>query len=453
MMQRSVSETKQERETEVDGFQVIENECIWMRAGVVNFHICDNNYDCIDCSFDRKMRRVMDAQAPPKGKTAGPGWAEEMRKKYLGTFKPCVHFLAGRIGPPGNCARDYDCDDCPVDLMLDYAPLMQAIEAENEDRKIRSTRTEALGGEEKKDKVGAGFHLSDEECIWMRAGIINFHLCDNKYDCYNCAFDQSMREAMEGEYSPKKKLRAMDLEDQIEEYERDVNPCIHFLTGSNDAPAECSRNYECSDCPVHHYRANENEILLRQLDELQYSKASGYNMAEGYYYHLGHTWVHVIHGGCVKIGVDDFFTKVFGNTHRLELLPIGTSMKQGHVGWLMARNGHKAPIQSPLTGTVIAVNHKAMEDPFITHNDPYEEGWLFQLEPWFLKRESEALYARDDCLKWMEHENQDLLKLLGPDYEGLAATGGRPTDDLFGACPEIGWDRLVRRFLRTRKKR
>ena len=39
----------------IHGFQVVENECVWMKAGVVNFRICDNNYDCRSCAFDKGM--------------------------------------------------------------------------------------------------------------------------------------------------------------------------------------------------------------------------------------------------------------------------------------------------------------------------------------------------------------------------------------------------------------
>ena len=30
----------------VMGFQVVEDECIWMKAGIVNFRLCDNAYNC-----------------------------------------------------------------------------------------------------------------------------------------------------------------------------------------------------------------------------------------------------------------------------------------------------------------------------------------------------------------------------------------------------------------------
>jgi hypothetical protein len=51
----------------------------------------------------------------------------------------------------------------------------------------------------------------------------------------------------------------------------------------------------------------------------------------------------------------------------------------------------------------------------------------------------------------MEKESQNLLNLMGPRYKQMAATGGKPIDDVFGNFPEIKWDRLVRTFLRTKK--
>ena len=43
----------------VIGFQVVEDECIWMKAGVVNLRVCDNAYDCNTCPFDKGIRRAM----------------------------------------------------------------------------------------------------------------------------------------------------------------------------------------------------------------------------------------------------------------------------------------------------------------------------------------------------------------------------------------------------------
>ena len=47
----------------IRGFQVIENECIWMKAGVVSLHTCNKAYDCFDCKFDKAMTKAMGEKA------------------------------------------------------------------------------------------------------------------------------------------------------------------------------------------------------------------------------------------------------------------------------------------------------------------------------------------------------------------------------------------------------
>jgi hypothetical protein len=43
-----------------------ESLCVWMRAGVVNFKLCDGAYNCLACSFDRAMREAWPQQTGRK---------------------------------------------------------------------------------------------------------------------------------------------------------------------------------------------------------------------------------------------------------------------------------------------------------------------------------------------------------------------------------------------------
>ena len=176
---------------------------------------------------------------------------------------------------------------------------------------------------------------------------------------------------------------------------------------------------------------------------------SGYRLADDYYYHPGHSWARLEQGGRMKIGIDDFIVKVFGQAGSLKLPDRGTVLGQGGRGLLFARNGHKAEVLSPLTGKVFAINPRVIDHPEIVHEDPYEEGWLFILEPSIPKMGLDRLHSGTDGVRWLEEENRKLLELLGPEYERLAATGGEPIPDLFGQFPEIGWDKLVQTFLCT----
>lgn len=204
--------------------------------------------------------------------------------------------------------------------------------------------------------------------------------------------------------------------------------------------------------PYEKLRKNFADCLLEAVKRLKYTDVSGFRVANDYYHHIGHSWVQQVHDGWVRIGIDDFTAKVFGPADTISLPRVGEFLMQGEVGWIMTRNDYKAPMQSPVSGIVCAVNDKVRTQPRITCNDPYGQGWLFFLNPVSLEINTKELYQGGECFQWIEKEKQNLLELLGPRYERLAATGGKMFDDIYGHFPEIGWDRLVKTFLCTEKK-
>ena len=125
---------------------------------------------------------------------------------------------------------------------------------------------------------------------------------------------------------------------------------------------------------------------------------------------------------------------------------------QGEIGWVLNRNGYKASMQSPLSGEVCHVNDRITAHPEMIQDSPYEEGWLFLLDPANLKMDLKRLYFGQESFQWIEKENQNLLGLLGPEYEQLAATGGETVDDIFSHFTKIEWHRLVGTFLYTAGK-
>ena len=32
--------------------------------------------------------------------------------------------------------------------------------------------------------------MSDNQCVWMKAGVVNYKICENAFDCTTCAFDK-----------------------------------------------------------------------------------------------------------------------------------------------------------------------------------------------------------------------------------------------------------------------
>ncbi|MFZ0051509.1 MAG: hypothetical protein WAK96_07010 [Desulfobaccales bacterium] len=91
-------------------FSMSDNQCVWMKAGVVNYKICENAFDCTSCAFDKEIGRKS-AQQP----TAVLSWREAMRQPHL--HKECRHMLTGRV-PFKLCSHNYECKDCAYDQFL-----------------------------------------------------------------------------------------------------------------------------------------------------------------------------------------------------------------------------------------------------------------------------------------------------------------------------------------------
>ncbi len=91
-------------------FSMSENQCVWMKAGVVNFKTCGNAFDCTSCAFDKEISRKL-AQQP----TALASWREVMRQPHL--HKECRHMLTGLVLFK-LCSHNYECKDCAYDQFL-----------------------------------------------------------------------------------------------------------------------------------------------------------------------------------------------------------------------------------------------------------------------------------------------------------------------------------------------
>ena len=70
------------------------------------------------------------------------------------------------------------------------------------------------------------------------------------------------------------------------------------------------------------------------------------------------------------------------------------------------------------------------------------------LQPKNLRKNLRSLFYGLESFAWIDDEATRLTALLEEDGYRMAATGGDAIEDIYTAVPEIGWDRLVRTFLR-----
>ena len=96
-------------------FGAIGDERIWSKAGIVQFRLGSNVYECRSYPFDRAIQKTVNAD--PQGKSAG--WAKHVKGIYERTNIPCHHALTGRVSAQKICTKNYECYHCAYDQMLD----------------------------------------------------------------------------------------------------------------------------------------------------------------------------------------------------------------------------------------------------------------------------------------------------------------------------------------------
>ena len=292
------------------------------------------------------------------------------------------------------------------------------------------------------------FSMTENQCIWMKAGVVNFKICENAFDCTSCAFDKGMSRK-----SVQKPTALVSWKEAMHQPHLHKE-CRHMLTGRVIFKL-CSHNYECKDCAYDQLLCEYDQLLceedLSAHSAAQVNKVAGFMVADGYYYHKGHSWAQIEHGGFVRLGVDDFAWRLLGGPTDFSLPKIGTKLKQSETGWSIKREGNTAEVLSPMSGIVMTTNQDALRHPNLSKKDPYGKGWLVVIDPISgLKKKTKSLLFDQKAVSWLNAEVRKLEEMVMNVYGvPLAATGGEIVDDIFGNLHDLKWEDLVHNFLLT----
>ena len=97
-------------------------------------------------------------------------------------------------------------------------------------------------------------------------------------------------------------------------------------------------------------------------------------------YTESHEWVEADTEGNARIGISDHAQEALGDLVFVELPTVGDEISQGDACAVVESVKAASDIITPVSGKVIAVNEDLDGDPAIINSDPYNDGWLFELE-------------------------------------------------------------------------
>jgi glycine cleavage system H lipoate-binding protein len=166
-----MSDSGKQSSNVVKVFDLTTQLCVWSRAGVSERRICHNAFDCISCSFDKKLKKEFEAKT--EGASRLDHGIRLMDKKRYGEIpfedRKCRHMWTGLM-PLKYCVRNFQCSTCEYDQMIEDLMLAQ------------------VPAEPKVEYI-AGFAMADQHYFhrghawarleyggWMRVGLDDFAL-------------------------------------------------------------------------------------------------------------------------------------------------------------------------------------------------------------------------------------------------------------------------------------
>jgi glycine cleavage system H lipoate-binding protein len=279
-------------------------------------------------------------------------------------------------------------------------------------------------------------------CIWMKAGVINYRMCTQNYDCKNCEFDKSLTEQESSGSSMV--VQAIAKLRQLPAAER---KCRYMLTGDFSYKI-CPNNYECWHCTVDQYiqdTMDANRALQKRRERAaqRVKKVKGFTINEDFHYFPNHIWIKV-EGEILKVGVDDFAARLMGRIEKVEL-PDKTSIEKNDTCWQIGNDRRLASMTLPVDGEIIEKNTLVQSDPNLVRNEPYKRGWLLKIKP---SGNLTGTLKGPMVIEWLESEFEKLHQEFQTNLGVTITDGGELVDDVSDRLSDKEWQTLIAKFLK-----
>lgn len=115
-----------------------------------------------------------------------------------------------------------------------------------------------------------------------------------------------------------------------------------------------------------------------------------------------HLWVEVRDDARVRVGLDPLGVETSGTLAQLAMVEVGTIVVRGEPFGSLEAEKFVGPLVAPVSGTVVARNDAVLADPGLVERDPYDSGWLAEIEPSALDADLGGLVAGGDVAAWFE---------------------------------------------------
>jgi glycine cleavage system H lipoate-binding protein len=161
----------------------------------------------------------------------------------------------------------------------------------------------------------------EQACIWMAAGLLSYQLCNRQLECDNCPVDAVMHRPL--------------LE----------SPAVE----------------EAGKRPV----AAHIEEGIRE---------------EGFQYSRNHWWARQTASAKVRVGIESGLAQTLLPVKGIVFPSPHQHLSKGQACIWIVMDGGALGLESPLDGAIQSVNHDLIDKPHLLSLQPFDEGWLCEIE-------------------------------------------------------------------------
>jgi glycine cleavage system H lipoate-binding protein/ABC-type phosphate transport system substrate-binding protein len=176
---------------------------------------------------------------------------------------------------------------------------------------------------------------------------------------------------------------------------------------------------------------------------------------KGIYFDKTHTWAFLEANGIVRVGIDDFLQHITGKITRIKMKGPGKKVKKGEQILSIIQNGKQLNLYAPVSGTIVEQNMALDTNSSSLNTSPYNDGWIYKIEPSNWTRESQLLFMADKQREFIAKEfsrlKDFLMKALGSETgicsRVIMQDGGEISDGVLSEMgPEI-WEDFQTNFI------
>ncbi|MBC8343215.1 MAG: glycine cleavage system protein H, partial [Bacteroidetes bacterium] len=201
--------------------------------------------------------------------------------------------------------------------------------------------------------------------------------------------------------------------------------------------------------------------VTKQIRKLLGNLSAGIlRIPQGLYYNKTHTWTFLEASGNAKVGLDDFLQHITGKVNFSKLKNSGEQIRKGELLTEIDQNGKKLKIFSPLSGEIISVNSLLHDTPEILNEDPYDQGWLYEIKPSSWIAETNSYYLAEEATNWSKKEldrfkdfvmGGPMRKYSSQPSMAVLQDGGELRDHILSDLPNEVWEDFQEEFLDQKK--